>query len=116
MNHNATNIDHILTNCFDSKVDTEIVKVQISDHFPIVFISKLINVETIKDPVFVTKRVRNLSIFSILKENSLKVDMVLLHTITDPNEAYKKYVFSTLYEILFPKIKKLILKPSLAHG
>ena len=45
MNHNATNIDHILTNCFDSKVDTEIVKVQISDHFP--FISKLINVETI---------------------------------------------------------------------
>ena len=42
MNHNATNIDHILTNCFDSKVDTEIVKVQISDHFPqTIFLSSL---------------------------------------------------------------------------
>lgn len=70
----------------------------------------------LKQSIFVTKRVRNLFLFSILKENLLKVDMALLHTITDPNEAYKKYVFSTLYEILFPKIKKLILNPSLAHG
>ena len=70
----------------------------------------------LKQSIFVTKRIRNLFLFSFLKESLLKVDMALLHTIIDPNKAYKKYVFSTLYEILFPKIKKLILKPSLAHG
>ena len=32
-NHNATIIDHVLTNYFDSKIDTRILKVDISDHF-----------------------------------------------------------------------------------
>ena len=43
-NHNTTIIDHILTNSFDSKIDIGILEVHISDHFPIFFISKLINV------------------------------------------------------------------------
>ena len=55
MNHNATIIDHILTNSFDSKLDTRILKVDISGHFPIFFISKSRNVKTSKEPVFVTK-------------------------------------------------------------
>ena len=45
-NHNATIIDHILTNSFDSKTDTGILKVNISDHFPVFFASKSINVKT----------------------------------------------------------------------
>ena len=87
MNHNATIIDHILTNFFDSKIDTRILKVDISDPFPIFFISTSINIKTSKEPVFVTKRDINLFALSILKEKLLKVDWGLLHTIKDPNEA-----------------------------
>ena len=90
-NHNATIIDHILTNSFDRKIDTGILKVDISDHFPIFFISKSINVKTSQDPVFVTKRDINPFTLSLLKEILLKVDWGLLHPIKDPNEAYKTF-------------------------
>ena len=52
-NPNATVIDHILANSFDSKIDAGILKVDISDHFPVFFTSKSINVKTSQDPVFV---------------------------------------------------------------
>ena len=106
-NHNATIIDHILTNSFGSKIDTGILKVDISDHFPIFFNSKSINVKTSQDPVFVTKRDINPFTISLLKGKLLKVDWGLLHTIKDPNEAYKPFLnaFSNLYEIAFQKIK-----------
>ena len=55
-NHNATIIDHILANSFDSKIDTGIFKVDISDHFPIFFTSKSVNIKTSQDLVVVTKR------------------------------------------------------------
>ena len=92
--------DHILTNSFDSKIDIWILKVDISDHFPIFFISKSINVNTSKDPVFITKHDINPLALFILKEKLLKVDWGLLHTIKDSNEAYKTFlnVFSDLYE------------------
>ena len=106
-NHNATIIDHILANSFDSKIDTGILKVDISDHFQIFFSSKSINVKTSQDPVFATKHDISPFTLSLLKEKVLKVDWGLLHTIKDPNEFYKKFsnVFSNLYEIAFPKIK-----------
>ena len=50
MNHNATIIDHILTNYFDIKIDTEILKVDISDHFLIFFSPNSINTKTNQDP------------------------------------------------------------------
>ena len=105
--HNATIIDHILTNSFDSKIDTRILKVGISDHFPIFFTSKSINVKTSQDLVFVTKRDINPFTLSLLKDKLLKVDWGLLHTIKDLNEAYKTFLnaFSNLYEIAFPKTK-----------
>ena len=106
-NHDATIIDHILTNSFDSKIDTGILKVGILDHFLSFFISKSINVKTSQDPVFVTKRDICDFTLSLLKEKLLKVDWGLLHTIKDPNEAYITFlnVFSNLHEIAFPKIK-----------
>ena len=122
-NHNATIIDHILTNSFDSKIDTGILKVDISDNFLIFFTSKSINVKTSQDPVFVTKCDINPFTLSLLKEKILKVDWGLLHTIKDPNEAYKIFlnVFSNLYEIAFPKIKikvnsKTLLSPWITCG
>ena len=50
MNHNATIIDHILKNYFDIKIDTEILKVDISDHFLILFSPNSINTKTNQDP------------------------------------------------------------------
>ena len=57
--------------------------------------------------MFVTKRDINPFTLSLFKDKLLKVDWGLLHTIKDPNEAYKTFlnVFSNLYEIAFPKIK-----------
>ena len=57
--------------------------------------------------MFVTKRYINSFTLSILNEKLLKVDWGLLHTIIDPNEAYKAFlnVFSHLYEVTFPKLK-----------
>ena len=99
------------------------LKVDISDHFPIFFSSKSINVKTSQDPVFVTKRDINPFRLSLFKEKLLKVDWRLLHAIKDPNEAYKTFlnVFSNLYKIAFPKIKievnsKTWLSPWIARG
>ena len=90
-NHNGTIIDHILTNSFDSKIDTGTLKVDISDHFPIHFASKSINVKTSQDSVFFRKRDVNPFTLSLLKEKLLKVDMRLLNIIKDPNEVYKTF-------------------------
>ena len=73
-NHHSSIIDHILTNSFDSKIDTRIFKVDISDHFPLFFISKSINVKTIQDPMFVTKSNINPFTISLFKQKLLKVD------------------------------------------
>ena len=106
-NHNATIIDHILTNTFNRKIDSRILEVDISDHFPIFFTSKAIKIKASKDPVFVMKRDINLFTLSLFKEKLLEVDRGFLKTIQDPNEAYKSFllVFGNLYEIAFPKIK-----------
>ena len=106
-NHNATIIDHILTNTFNRKIDSGILKVDISDHFPIFFTSKAIKIKASKDPVFVMKCDINLFTLSLFKEILLEVDWGFLKTIQDPNEAYKSFllVFGNLYEIAFPKIK-----------
>ena len=77
-NHNVTIIDHILTTSFDSNIDTRILKVDISDHFPIFFTSKSIDVKTTQDPVFVTKHNIKSFTLSLLKEKSVKVDRGLL--------------------------------------
>ena len=72
-NHNATIIHHILTNSFDSKIDTAILKVDISDHFQNFFTSKSMNVKTSQNSVFVTKRDINPFTLSLLKEKLLKL-------------------------------------------
>ena len=88
-NHNAAILGHILTGSFDSKIDTGILKVDISDHSTIFFTSKSINVNTSQDPVFVRKRNVNRFKPSFLKEKIRKVDWGLLHTTDNPNKPYK---------------------------
>ena len=57
--------------------------------------------------MFVTKRNTNPVTHSLLKEKLRKVDWGLLHTIKDPNKAYKTFlnICSNLYKVAFPKIK-----------
>ena len=66
--------------------------------------------------MFVTKRDINPFTISLFKEKLLKVHSRLLHPIKDPNEAYKTFlnVFSNLYEIAFPKMKKVNPKTQLS--
>ena len=94
-----------MTNTFNRKTDSGILKVDISDHFPIFFTSKAIKIKTSKDPVFVMKRDINLFTLSLFKEKLFEDDWGFLKTIQDPNEAYKSFliVFGNLYETAFPK-------------
>ena len=89
-----------MTNTFNRKIDSGILKVNISAHFPIFFTSKAIKIKTSKDPVFVMKRNINLFTLSLFKEKLLEDDWGFLK-----NEAYKSFllVFGKLYEIAFPK-------------
>ena len=102
-NHNETIIDHNLTNYFDTKVDSGILKVDISDHFPIFLNSKSINIKTRHDLVFVTKRHINPFTLSLVKEKLLKVDLGFLNALKGPTESYKIFlnVCSNFYEIVF---------------
>lgn len=102
-NHNDTTIDHNLANCFDSKIDSMILKVDISDHFPMLSTSKLINVKASHDLVFVTKRNTSPFTLFLLKEKLHETDWGFLNAFKDPIEAYKTFlnVFSNLYEIAF---------------
>ena len=54
LNYNATIIDQTFTKFFDRKIETRILKVDISSHFHNFFTSKSINIKTSKNPVFVT--------------------------------------------------------------
>ena len=40
-----------MTNSFDSKIDTGVLKVDISEHFPVFFTFKSVKVKTSQDPV-----------------------------------------------------------------
>ena len=83
------------------------MKVDISDHFPIFFSAKSINVKTSQDPAFIIKRNINPFKLPLFKENLLEVDWGLLYTIKNLNKPYKTFlnIFSNLYKISFPQIK-----------
>ena len=83
-NRNATITDHILTNSFNSKIDTGILNVDVADHFPVFFHLQINKCKTSQDPVFVTKRDINPFTLSLFKEKLLKVEWRLLHPIKDP--------------------------------
>ena len=86
-NHNATIIDHILTNYFDIKIDTEILKIDISDHFLIFFTPNSVNTKTNQDPhSLLQNTISNPFTLSLSKEKWLKFDWRLLNTIKDLNE------------------------------
>ena len=108
---NATVIDHILSNSFiDQNYLTGIVKTDISDHFPVFYLSET-KINKSSETKFVYKR--NISDVSMkqFKDALYKVEWDNVLCYTDPNAAYNEFlkVFLLHFNTFFPK-KKIRIK------
>ena len=116
--HTATAIDNIITNCIiNSDFKSAIVKTDLSDHFPIIFINELIRVPTPTDDMekCVYKRDFTENAFNCFKQALFETSWDSVKNLKQPNEAYNKFleIFTELYEEYFP-IRKIKIKPKRA--
>ena len=114
--YKATLIDHILTNTFiNNNYTTGILKTDISDHFPVFFITQT-ELKNTKGTSFVFKRKITNSSLMGFKDILLNIDWNDVLTCTDPNAAYNIFLSSFLvhYDMFFPKIKIQIKSKNLA--
>ena len=105
----ATAIDHILTNSF---VDTVIFKSDISDHFPICFLSQnSLPKQSNTKNMFIYKRTYNTESIESFKQKLYEIKWNEIMSFENPDDAYKAFLkrFSTLYDTYFPE-KKIKLK------
>ena len=113
--YTATAIDNIITNSiFDNDFESAIIKTDVSDHFPIIFTTKL---KTTSSPInhvdqFIYKRDFNENSLNLFKQKLFETSWDSLKNIADANESYHKFlkIFSSLYEKYFP-LTKAKLKP-----
>ena len=111
--YTATVIDHIFTNSVtNTEIKSAIIKADISDHFPILFVAK-VNVDvSIRTEQYILKR--NICDQSIKKIKQKLRDVIWDDIkITDSvNHSYNRFlqIFLSLYNECFPKIK-IKLKP-----
>ena len=111
--HSASLIDHIVTNTFvNEALSLGIIKVDISDHFPVFLISEAKTVDIHAQPTFKIKRTINPNTIAYFEEQLALIDWDIIHNINDPNEAYDKFLveFLNCYEEAFP-IYKVKIKP-----
>ena len=120
---NATIIDHILTNSFlNTDCSTGIIKIDISDHFPIFLISNEKISENTKH-ITIQERVINVQSILYFKKILHEVDWTNLYTLSNTNQTYSYFlrIFSAIYDHAFPvkemKIKrKTLLNPWMSKG
>ena len=112
-----TLIDNILTNNFHcSKIQSGVIKTDISDHFPI-FMTEHIQVsESNEQPKTIFQRninEKSISEFRNLLQNN--TDWEIIKKCEDANSAYNLFIrfFSTHYNKEFPKIQKQIKSKTL---
>ena len=108
---NATIIDHILTNSFlNTDCSAVIIKIDISDHFPIFLISNEKISENAKN-ITIHKRVINEQSILYFKEILHEVDWTHLYTLCNPNQAYNYFlrIFGGIYDHAFP-VNKMKIK------
>ena len=101
---NATIIDHILTNSFlHTDCSTDIIKIDIFDHFPIFLISNEKISENTKH-ITIQKRLINDQSILCFKEILHEIDWTHLYTLSNPNHAYSYFlrIFSAIYDHAFP--------------
>ena len=114
--NNATIIDHLLTNKFiNENYSTGIVKTDISDHFPVFFITET-EVNKTQKSNFVFKREFNNNNLKKFKESLLNIDWSNVLRNTDPNSSYNNFlkIFLSHYNTFFPKKKIQIKTKNLA--
>ena len=116
--HTATAIDNIITNCIiNSDFKSAIVKTDLSDHFPIIFINELMRVPTPTDDMenCVYKRDFTENALNCFKQALFETSWDSVKNLKQPNEAYNKFleIFTELYEEYFP-IRKIKIKPKRA--
>ena len=114
--NNATIIDHLLTNTFiNENYLTGIVKTDISDHFPVFFITETHINKTSKSN-FVFKREINDVNLRKFNEALSGVNWTNVLRNTDPNTAYDEFLKNFLlhYNRFFPKKKIQIKSKNLA--
>ena len=114
--NNATIIDHILTNDFINKdYTTRIVKTDITDHFPVYFVT---GTELSKTPKsnFIFKRSINDASLRKFNEALGNVNWHNVFVSLDPNIAYNEFlnVFQILYDKYFPEKRIQIKTKNLA--
>ena len=109
----ATAIDHIFINSVTTtKFKTEIVKSDISDHFPIFFVAGYdIHIKETKERFIFRRYLSDISVEK-LKCKLRNVSWDSITNSSDTNKAYENFIelFSSLYDRCFPK-KKIKLKP-----
>ena len=108
---NATVIDHVLTNAFmNENYFTGIVKTDLSDHFPVFFITETELNKTSKVDFIFSRKITDINLKKF-KDALMGVDWnnVLKHT--DPDSAYNEFLKTFLfhYEVHFP-IRKIQIK------
>ena len=116
--HTATAIDNIITNCIiNSDFKSAIVKTDLSDHFPIIFINELMRVPAPTDDLenCVYKRDFTENALNCFKQALFETSWDSVKNLKQPNEAYNKFleIFTELYQEYFP-IRKIKIKPKRA--
>ena len=116
--HTATAIDNIITNCIiNSDFKSAIVKTDLSDHFPIIFINELMRVPTPTDDMenCVYKRDFTENALNCFKQALFETSWDSVKNLKQPNEACNKFleIFNELYEEYFP-VRKIKIKPKRA--
>ena len=116
--YTATAIDNIITNCIiNSDFKNAIVKTDLSDHFPIVFINELMRVPTSTDDMenCVYKRDFTENALNCFKQALFETSWDSVKNLKQPNKAYNKFIkiFTELYEEYF-LIRKIKIRPKRA--
>ena len=116
--HTATAIDNIITNrIINSDFKSAIVKTDLSDHLPIIFINDLVRVPTPTNDMekYAYKRDFTENAFNCFKQALFQTSWDSVENLKEPNEAYNNFlkIFIKLYEEYFP-IRKIKTKPKRA--
>ena len=103
---NATAIDHIITNSFfQTKLETGIIKCDISDHFPIFMITDNKKLNSYSDHVIINKREMTDNSLNYFKNVLNEVNWERIKEYDNVDSAYEVFLsfFSEQYEKAFPK-------------
>ena len=100
-NKSITAIDHIITNTFlKSKISAGILKIDITDHFPILLMTHETSIDSCGKEKVIYKKKINSTIINNFKIKLRDSDWGYINYLQCPNQAYDKFMqkFTPLYE------------------